>query len=54
MIIRDIGNTFVHAMTKNIYTIAVLKFRDREDNVVIIEKVIYGISASARQWSVEL
>ena len=39
---------------ENLYSISGQEFGDKEDAVVIIKKSLYGLSTSARQWSLAL
>jgi len=51
----DIGNALVQADTnEKIFTIAGPEFGDKEECVVILKKALYGLSTSARQWSLTL
>ena len=51
----DISNAFVQADTKEkIYSIAGPEFGDKEGSIVLINKALYGLATSARQWSLAL
>ena len=51
----DIGNAFVHALTKEkIYSVAGPEFDHREGCKIIIKKALYGLATSARQWNLTL
>ena len=55
MITGDISNAFVQAPTcKNIWTRAGKEFGERENCVIILDKALYGLSTSARQWNITL
>ena len=51
----DVGNAFIQAYTnEKIYSRCGKEFGDREGCIVEIKKALYGLSTSARQWSLEL
>ena len=51
----DIGNAFIYADTKEkVYSVAGPEFGDKEEAVIIIRRTLYGLSTSARQWSLAL
>ena len=51
----DVGNAFIQAFTnEKIYSRCGKEFGDKEGCVVEIKKALYGLSTSARQWSLEL
>ena len=55
IITADIGNAFIQACTKEkIYSRCGPEFGDRNGCVIEIKKALYGLSTSARQWSLEL
>ena len=55
IITADIGNAFIQAETKEkIWTRCGPEFGERSGCVAMIKKALYGLSTSARQWSLEL
>ena len=55
MITGDISNAFVQAPTcENIWTRAGKEFGEKENCVIILDKALYGLSTSARQWNITL
>ena len=50
----DIGNAFVQAFTKEkVYSRCGKEFGRREGCVVRIQKALYGLATSSRQWSLK-
>ena len=55
IVVADIGNAFVQAYTKEkIWSKCGGEFGDKKGCVVKIKKALYGLSTSARQWSLQL
>ena len=55
IVTADIGNAFIQAPTKEkIWTRCGSEFGDRAGCVAEIQKALYGLSTSARQWSLQL
>jgi hypothetical protein len=47
----DIGNAYVNAYTsERVYAIAGKEFGDKEGQVVVIQKALYGLAASGADW----
>ena len=55
MITGDISNAFVQAPTcEKIWTRAGKEFGEKENCVIILDKALYGLATSARQWNITL
>jgi len=55
IVTTDIGNAFIQAFTnEKIYSRCDDEFGEKAKCVVEIKKALYGLSTSARQWSLEI
>lgn len=55
MITGDVSNAFVQAPTcEKIWTRAGKEFGEKENCVILLDKALYGLSTSARQWNITL